>query len=118
MRRSKRKHGAEVSFTDEMKCSQNKDDFLSNPKTKQWFISLLGEYLENHICIVLHAQGDTDHLIATTAIRYGDTQATIVVGDDTDLNVLMCYYVDLHSHNLFKHTQSKSSTYKSRLFGT
>ena len=114
MRRSKGKQGAEVRFRDEMKCSQNKDDFLSNPNNKQRFISLLGEYPENRRCVV-HVQGDADLLIATTAIRYADTKA---VGDDTDLIVLMCYYVDLHSHNLFLHTQSKSSTHKSRFGNT
>ena len=74
---------------------------------------MLGEYPDNHRCVVIHAQGDADLLIATTAIRYADTKA---VGDDTDVIVLMCYYVDLHSHNLFLHTQSKPRTHTSRLW--
>ena len=116
MRRSKGKQVATVSFTDEMKCTQNKDGFLSNPKNKQRFISLLGEYLEYHGAVVLHAKGDADLLIATTAVRYADLKTTIVVGEDTDLIVLLCYYVDLQAHNLFFHTQDKSTTHKSRLW--
>ena len=84
-----------------MKLSQNKDDFLSNPKNKQRFINLLGEYLEQHGCLVLHAKGDADLLIATTAVQQADLKITIVVGDDTDLIVLLGYYVDLQGHNLF-----------------
>ena len=114
MRISKGKQVATVSFTDEMKCTQTKDDFMSNPENK--FISLLKEYLEYHGAVVLHAKGDADMLIATTVVRYADLKTTIVVGEDTDLIVLLCYYVDLQAHNLFFHTQAKSTTHKTRLW--
>lgn len=116
LRRSKGKQSTEVTFTDQMKCSQHKDTFLSNPTNKQRFIILLGEYLEYHNCVVLHSQGDADVLIATTGVRYAGLSTTIVVGDDTDLIMLLAYYADLQSHDIFLHTQSKSSTHKSRLW--
>ena len=44
-RRTGGKMGAEVSFTEEMKMAQKKNEFLSNVSNKQKFINLLAEYL-------------------------------------------------------------------------
>ena len=67
-------------------------------------------------CVVFYAKGDADLLIDSTAIRYAELKTTIVVGEDTYLSVLLCYYVDLQAYNLLFHTQAKSTTNKSSLW--
>ena len=41
---------------------------------------------------------------------------TVLVGDDTDLIVLLCFYVDREAHDLFMYSQSKSSSHISRVW--
>ena len=49
---------------------------------------------------VLHAKADTDVLIVETAIACSNTKDTVLVGDDTDLLVLLCSRAGPTSHNL------------------
>lgn len=60
MRRSKGITATEVVFSEDMPCQSNKDVFLTNPKNKQRFISLLRDKLENANFIVLNAEDDPD----------------------------------------------------------
>ena len=108
--------GVDITFTDEMKLSQKKDEFLSNSHNKQRFVNLLGEYLQRHGCVVHHARGDADLLIVTTAVQCAKLTTTVLVGDDTDLIVLLCFYVDMEAHDLFMYSQSKSSSHISRVW--
>jgi hypothetical protein len=58
----------------------------------------------------LAKQGVADVLIVKTATECAKTSNTIVIGDDTDLLVLLCYYMDEHSeYNVFLKPQSKNS---------
>ena len=43
-------------------------------------------------CITHHANDDADLLIVNTAVESARTSAMVLVGDDTDLLVLLCYY--------------------------
>ena len=62
--------GVDITFTDEMKLSQKKDELLSNSHNKQMFVNLIGEYLQRHGCVVHHARGDADLRIVTTALQW------------------------------------------------
>lgn len=55
---------------------------------------MLSEHLQIHDITTRHAEGDTDLLIAQTTIERAFTSQTIVVGDDTDLRLLLCYHAD------------------------
>ena len=93
--RSKGKKGVSVSFTPEMKLTVTKDVFLSNPSNKQRFIEVVGQRLSARGCKVLHDQSDADVLIAKTAIESAASMDTILVGDDTDLLILLIHHAPL-----------------------
>ena len=63
---------------------------------------MLGEKLQQSGYTVHHAAADADLLIAKTAIDCALTSDTVVIGDDTDLLVLLYYHSDLHSQHTIK----------------
>ena len=89
--RSKGIISPEVDFTAQMPCKLKKDVFLANTRNKQMFISHLAAKLVEHGCIVRHASGDADRLIVMTAIEFSGASDVIVVGEDTDLLVLLLF---------------------------
>ena len=70
-----------------------KEDFLTNRENKQMFIGLLRKHLESEGCQTRQAQADADLLIVQTAISAAErtTETAFLVGDDTDLLVLLCH---------------------------
>ena len=91
-RRASGKAASTVTFTESMSVTLQKDNFLSNPKDKQRFLSMLSTVLQNVGCITHHANGDADLLIVKTAVESARMSTTVLVGDDTDLLVLLCYH--------------------------
>ena len=105
--------GPEVKFTPTMLVNQKKEVFLSNPANKQNFIDQLSERLIKAGCTVIHATSDADLLIVSKAVEMSLHSPTTLVGDDTDLLVLLCYYGDANSHPLyFAPEPKKGSTTK------
>lgn len=84
--------GRKVTFTGGMVLKLKKHEFLSNSENKQRFINLLTEKLQADGVEVHNAQGDADLLIVQTAVATSQKVPTVVVGDDTDLIVLLCYH--------------------------
>ena len=101
MRRSKGKSGPIVSFTPNMKLSGTKDLFLSNKTNKQNFISMLGAELQKYNCKVYHDSADADYLIVKKAIDKAESMDTILVGDDTDLLVLLIFHTLPQGKDIF-----------------
>ena len=114
-RRSKGKKGVGVSFTLDMNLTITKDAFLSNHTNKR-FIQMLGEKLTNQGCKVFHDKGDADLLIVKKAIQSAASMDTVLVGDDTDLLVLLISHTSLDaSHDIFFASERKRSS-KSRIW--
>lgn len=111
-RRSCGRVGPTVEFTRDMVMKSKKDEFLSNKRNKQHFINMLSERLQEAGCRTCHATGDADVLIAQTAVGCADIGQTILVGDDTDLLVLLCYHVKDGSHNIFFRPEPKAGKKK------
>ena len=101
IRRSKGILSPEVDFTAKMLCKLKRDVFLANTRNKQMFINLLAAKLVEHGCIVRHASGDAERLIVMTAIGFPGASDVIVVGEDTDLLVLLCYFAEPDTKRLF-----------------
>lgn len=78
-----------VAFDSSMVAKVKKEEFLANKVNKQKFILHLGERLQQSGCTVNRAAGDADLLIAQTAIQSARSLSTVLVGDDTDLLVLL-----------------------------
>ena len=88
-RRAKGKTSMTVTFTAEMRVTTKKDQFLANKENKQRFIFMLSEELQKMYCETHHASGDADLLIVLKAVQSAATTTTVLVGDDTDLIVLL-----------------------------
>ncbi|GFR65217.1 hypothetical protein ElyMa_005525100 [Elysia marginata] len=95
-----------------MVCNARKEDFLGNPKNKQAFLEYLGDVLKKDGCEVLHAEGDADTLIVNTAVICAVNATTVVIGEDTDLLVLLLYHADLRSRPLFLKSELKTKKHK------
>ena len=93
-----------------MKLTVTKDAFISNFSNKQRFIQILGEKLVAQGCKVLHDQSDADLLIVKTAINSAISRDTILVGDDTDLLVLLIHHAPLGQHNIFFTSEQKKNS--------
>ena len=93
MRRSKGKKGLSVTFTADMNLTVTKDDFLSNNLNKKQFVSMLSRQLEstgNKVCM---AKADANLLVVSKELEAAKTRNTVLVGDDTDLLVLLLHYL-------------------------
>ena len=101
-----------VDFTRDMVMKFKKEDLLSNKDNKQRFIGMLGQSLEHVGCETRHAKGVADVLIVETTGQFTMYSETTLVGDDTDLFVLLCFHVKEDSCEVFK-PEIRSGTKKS-----
>ena len=92
-----------------------KDLFLNNTVNKQKFINVLHDAFKRTDYTILHAKGDADLLIVKTAVESAKTADTILVGDDTDLLILLCYYADIHSKDLYLKPEPRQKTKTPRI---
>ena len=107
--------GVAVSFTKDTKLNMKKGIFLLNSTNKQQFINMLSHFLERY-CKVYHASGDADVMIVQNAVELARVADTVLVGNDTDLLVLLCYHDCLESHNIFCKPEPKKATMKPRVW--
>ena len=114
-RRSKGKKGVSVSFTQDMSLTVTKDIFLNDPTNKQCFIQMLGEKLANEGCKVFHDPADADLLFVKKAVESALSIDTALVGDDTDLLVLLIFHASLSNKDIFFHSDRKTNS-KSRVW--
>ena len=55
-------------------------------------------------------------LIAQTAVASAQAKDTVLIGDDTDLLILLLYHVEMDAHELFIAPKPKQSTKKKRVW--
>lgn len=113
----RRNHGVtstKVYFTKSTPLATRKEKFLSNPENKQNFIFMLGNELEEKGYGVVYADSDADVLIVKSAIDLAITSDVAIIGEDTDILVLLLYYINSdHKHVIFK-SALKQRTSKSQ----
>ena len=107
---------SEVTFTGDVKLTMSKDVFLSNVANKQNFIDMLSHYLQLAECLTEHAEEDAVLLIAQTAVQSAAVKNTVLVADDTDLVILLCYYADPDGFDLFMQFSTRGTTKKNRIW--
>ena len=70
--------------------------------------------------LVHHAHADADLLIVRTALECAQSRRTVVIGDDTDLLILLCYHNDLQSpfssFNVYLKPQPQKDSNKLRIW--
>ena len=115
-RRLKSKIGATVKFTEKMHLTMTKSEFLLNKTNKQRFVEMLGEELEKNNCKSYYASADADLLIVQKAVESATTKETVVIGDDTDLLVLLCYHACLDTCSLLFKPEPKKNAKNIRVW--
>ena len=101
IRRSKGLIGNTINFSSDMTLDVKKDVFLANPQNKQKFISNLRQKFTKNDIKTLQAEGDADLLIVKVAVESAETDPTVLVGEDTDLFVLLCHYASPEANDIF-----------------
>ena len=76
----------------------------------------LSKALQNVGCITHHANGDTDLIIVKTAAESARTSTTVLVGDDTDLLVLLCYHASEGGYDLYFRPEPKANARGARVW--
>ena len=112
MRRSGGTIGVTVYFTSSMALQTKNKEFLSNKPNKHSFIALLSQRLEQAWCEIHQARGDADVLIVQTALTSAAKQDTVLVGDDTDLFVLLIYHAKNVRHNVLFRLETRRVSLK------
>ncbi len=91
-----------------MNLTNTKEEFLSNYRNKQRFIIELGKRLNEEGVATVHAYSDADLRIVTTAMECAATTTTIVIGEDTDLLILLLHYCNEKIEELYMKSEPKN----------
>lgn len=111
-RRSKGMTSQTVLFEGNMINKMKKEKFLLNVQNKQRFINCLSHKLLLSGYLTVHAEEDADVLIVKTAVDRSSTMKTVVVGDDTDLLVLLCFHAKMNNFDVIFKPETKSASLK------
>ena len=99
-RHSKNVHPV-ISFTEETVFAGKKDEFLSRDRNKHNMIDLISEKLLEKGCEVINAPGDADIQIVKAAVLSSLTRSTTLIGEDTDMLVLLLHYMQQANTDLY-----------------
>ena len=80
--------------------------------SKQRFIRMLGQNVAHVVCETRIANGDADVQIVETTVQSAMSCETILVGDNTDLLVLLSFHVKEDSCEVFFKPEIRSGTKK------
>ena len=108
VRRTKGKQGIAVHFTGEMRLNMKKTDFLTNLDNKQRFLEMLAIKMNEAKLQAIQSSGDADLLIVQTAIKSAATRPTVVIGEDTDLLILLLHHVNEDCQRILFTSEQKS----------
>lgn len=100
-RKTGRKIATDVDFEGDMLVSDTKESFLANETNKQRFIYELSNALQDGGVETHLADGDADCLIVRTALRKAEEEPTAVIGQDTDLLVLLLFHIKPKHFDVF-----------------
>ena len=106
--RRQQKHHPQINFTSSTVFSGKSDAFLSNGNNKQRLINLISEKLREKGCFVINAEGDADYHLVQAAIAASRSHITTLIGEDTDLLVLLLYHATLDGKTLYFRSDNKS----------
>ena len=98
-----------VTFNENILCKTKKEVFLSNTDHKRSFLNLLSTKLCENGFTTINAKEDADVLIVQTALELANTCDVVLIGEDTDLLVLLCYDADIYSNRIYFKSESKQA---------
>ncbi|CAG2195139.1 unnamed protein product [Mytilus edulis] len=95
------------------------DGYPSVPTTKDKINSTLSIPLEKNLdghVQVIHAEDDADLKIVLTAIEKSKQHTTTVIGEDTDLLILLCYHSKDAINKIYFKSEAKQNTHKIKIW--
>ena len=108
--------GLTVHCTGGVVIQSKKAIFLQNPINKQQFIHHMSQKLQMAGCRTDQARHDADLLIVQTAIATARQQPIVLIGDNTDLLVLLLYHGEMDGYDLFLASEPKQHTQKNKVW--
>ena len=81
-----------INFSTGTKFVGLKERFLANTSNKERMVQVIGDTLQKSGCQVFYENGDADVKIAKTAVEESLTKNVTLIGEDTDLLVLLLYH--------------------------
>ena len=85
------------------------DKLLLNLQNKQCFLEMLTTEMNTVGMCGMQSGRDADSLIASTAVDIANSKPTVVIGQDTDLLILLIHFVNKKKiqHDVFFHVRQK-----------
>ena len=83
----------DITFDEDMMITESKERFLSNENNKQRFIDYLNDLLTQNGIGTRKAVGDADRLIVKVALEKARLSHTVLLGEDTDLLILLLFHL-------------------------
>ena len=105
-----------MHFASGMMIKSKKGEFLNNKANKQRFRHYLRDNLERAGCSVDHGKDDADVIIVQTAVSSARHKETVLIGDDTDLLVLLLHHADMDTHEVFLTSERKKSAQQNTIW--
>ena len=90
-----------VCFTADTEFSGKKEELLSRDTNKQILIRMISDQLRERDCTVVNAHGDADVDIVKMAVEPSLKHTTTLIGEDTDILVVLLYYAQGDVMNLY-----------------
>jgi len=98
-----------AGFTAETEFSSKNEDFLSRDKNEADMIALISTALTERVCHVIQSPGDADVDIVKATVERSCLCATALVGEDTDLLLLLHYSRRDNEAIYFRSDENKQS---------
>ncbi|CAC5388950.1 unnamed protein product [Mytilus coruscus] len=114
IRRTKEIISPKVNFNNDTPIKTKKDEFLSNSENKQLFINTLEEKRKDGHAVI-HAEDYADLQIVLIAIEMSEQETTTVIGEDTNLLILLCYHSQDTINQIYFKSEPKQNTHKMKI---
>ncbi|CAL4059724.1 unnamed protein product [Meganyctiphanes norvegica] len=101
-----------VKFTAETEFFGKRDEFLSRVCNKQHCINLLSAELKERGCNIIQASGDADVDIVKPSIETARHKTAALIGEDTDLLILLLYQANANFKDLYFYSDIKAKETK------
>ena len=88
-----------------MRFTTKTEEFLSCKKNQSYSVNVVSDYLRGKGLRTVQAKADADLLIVLTLVKCTNTGDTVVIGDDTNLLVLLLYRCIPEHHKIYRENQ-------------
>ena len=107
IRRKSKKFGRSMNISPHLKLNMTKASFLAVLKN-QLFIEMLAKFMNDEGSVTaLQAESDADLMVVRTAVELSLQQNIIVIGEDTDLLVLLIYHAEPERYSIYLTSERK-----------